>query len=101
MAFGRTCLIGDAAVALRPHAAAGSAKAAEDGYRLGEAMRETDGDVPAALAAWEPRQLALAHSVLARTREAGDRSQFHETWGVGDPIPFGLYEAGDSMMDST
>lgn len=99
MAFGRMCVIGDAAVALRPHAAAGSAKAAEDGYRLGEAMREAGGDVPAALAAWEPPQLALAHSVLARTRAAGDSSQFHETWRVGDPIPFGLYEIGDSMME--
>lgn len=99
MAFGRMCLIGDAAVALRPHAAAGSAKAAEDGYRLGEAIRAAGGDVRTALAAWEPGQLALAHAALTRTREAGDRSQFHETWRVGDPIPFGLYEVGDSMLE--
>ena len=36
MAFGRTCLIGDAAFAVRPHAAAGTAKAAEDGWVLAE-----------------------------------------------------------------
>jgi len=98
MAAGRMCLVGDAAVALRPHAAAGSAKAAEDGCRLGVALREAGGDVLAALAAWEPRQLALARRVLARTRQAGDRSQVHGTWRVGDPLPFGLHEVGDSIM---
>lgn len=98
MAFGRMCLIGDAAVALRPHAAAGSAKAAEDGYRLGEALRDAGGDVARALRAWEPRQLELARRVLERTRDAGDRSQFAESWRVGDPLPFGLYEQGDSIM---
>ena len=98
MAFQRQCLIGDAAFAARPHAAAGSAKAAEDGYRLAFAIRDTHGDVPAALARWEPAQLRLGHSVLARTREAGDSSQFHGTWMVGDPLPFGLYEVGDSIV---
>ena len=32
MAFGRVALIGDAAFAARPHAAAGTAKAAEDAF---------------------------------------------------------------------
>ena len=98
MVFGLTCLIGDAAFAARPHAAAGSAKAAEDGYRLGKAMRAEGGDVERALRRWEPEQLALVRSVLARTREAGDRSQFLGTWAVGDPLPFGLYAAGDSII---
>ncbi len=98
MAFGRQCLIGDAAFALRPHAAAGSAKAAEDGYRLGRAVRASGGDVPAALRAWEPRQLELGRRVLARTREAGQRAQFAGTWRTGDPLPFGLYEVGDSIV---
>jgi 2,6-dihydroxypyridine 3-monooxygenase len=98
MAFGRVCLIGDAAVAARPHAAAGTAKAAENGYKLAEAIRETGGDVPAALRQWEPGQLELGKRVLERTREAGRRSQFEGTWRVGDPLPFGLYEVGDSLM---
>ncbi|QQX89087.1 FAD-dependent monooxygenase (plasmid) [Cupriavidus necator] len=38
MAFGRVCLIGDAAFAVRPHAAAGSAKAAADAWALTEAI---------------------------------------------------------------
>jgi 2,6-dihydroxypyridine 3-monooxygenase len=98
MAFGRVCLIGDAAFALRPHAAAGSAKAADDAFRLGEAVRAHPGDVPAALAAWEPGRLALGRSVLARAREAGRRSQFECTWRPGAPLPFGLYRQGDSAM---
>jgi len=100
MAFGRVCLIGDAAFACRPHAAAGSAKAAEDAFQLSQALAATDGDVLAALAQWEPRQLELGRSVLERTRAAGQRSQFEGTWNVGDPLPFGLYRAGDSEMPS-
>jgi 2,6-dihydroxypyridine 3-monooxygenase len=98
MAFGRVCLTGDAAFTLRPHAAAGSAKAAEDAWRLGEAVRETGGDVVAALEAWESGQLKLGRQVLARTRDAGRRAQFEGTWEVGEPLPFGLYDVGDSSM---
>jgi 2,6-dihydroxypyridine 3-monooxygenase len=98
MAFGRVCLIGDAAFTLRPHAAAGTAKAAEDAWKLGEAVRKMGGDVVAALKRWEPGQLELGRQVLARTRDAGRRSQFEGTWRIGDPLPFGLYELGDSAM---
>ena len=98
MAFGRVALIGDAAFAARPHAAAGSAKAAEDAFKLSRAVKRSNGDVLAALKEWEPGQLALGRSVLARTREAGRRAQFEGTWRVGDPLPFGLYETGDSEM---
>lgn len=98
MAFGRVCLIGDAAFALRPHAAVGTAKAAEDAFKLGEAVRAADGDVVAALKEWEPGQLELGRVTLARTRDAGQRSQFEGTWRVGDPLPYGLYEVGDSSM---
>ena len=98
MAFGRACLIGDAAFALRPHAAAGTAKAAEDAWKLGEAVQRTGGDVAGALEAWEPDQLELGRRVLARARDAGRRSQFEGTWQVGEPLPFGLYETGDSSL---
>ena len=99
MAFGRVCLIGDAAFALRPHVAAGTAKAAEDGWRLADAVAGCDHDVPAALRRWEPAQLARGRSALARTRDAGERSQLRNTWQVGDALPFGLYEQGDSALD--
>src|SRR3954453_436522 len=99
MAFERACLIGDAAFALRPHAAVGSAKAAEDAWRLGDAMRAADFDVPAALRRWEPRQLALGRAALERTRRAGGRVQHTGDWAVGEPLPWGLYETGDSTLD--
>ncbi|MDG2382541.1 MAG: hypothetical protein P8N76_12800 [Pirellulaceae bacterium] len=54
MAFERTCLMGDAAFAARPHAAAGTAKTYADGRALRDALRDTDGDVQEALRIWEP-----------------------------------------------
>jgi 2,6-dihydroxypyridine 3-monooxygenase len=99
MAFGRVCVIGDAAFALRPHAAVGSAKAAEDAWRLGDAMRASGFDVPAALERWEPGRLALGRGALERTRRAGERVQHTGEWQVGEPLPWGLYEVGDSALD--
>ncbi len=98
MAFGRVCLLGDAAFAVRPHAAAGSAKAADDGWALDEALRRVGSDgasVPEALAAWEVDRLALGRSLLARNRDVGSRSQVTNTWQPGDPeLIFGLHAPG-------
>ncbi len=94
MVFGRACLLGDAAFSARPHAAAGTAKAADDGWALAAAL-EAAGEVPAALAAWEPRQLEVGRNLLERTRRIGRRSQIDNTWEPGDPdFIFGLYEPG-------
>jgi 2,6-dihydroxypyridine 3-monooxygenase len=98
MAFGRVCLIGDAASALRPHIAAGTAKAAEAAWMLADAVTACDHDVVAALETWEPQVLELEHHAVARTREAGISVQFDNTWTIGDPIPFGLRETGDSEI---
>ena len=98
MAFGRICLIGDAAFALRPHIAAGTAKAAEDAWKLGEAMQSCEGDVVAALERWEPGQLELGRRALQRSREAGDRAQVKSSWRMGEPLPLGLYRTGDSAL---
>lgn len=96
MAFGRVCLIGDAAFAVRPHAAAGTAKAAADGWALAEALTAADGDVPAALARWEGQQLTLGRALLARCRDIGDSSQFAGTFRPGDQrLIFGLAGPGD------
>src|ERR1700691_4530567 len=95
MAFGRTCLIGDAAFAVRPHAAAGTAKAADDAWALAEELTASGGDVPAALAAWERRQLSVGRALLARTRDIGNSSQFSGTFRPGDPkLIFGLHGPG-------
>ena len=92
MAFDRVCLIGDAAFAARPHAAAGTAKAAANAWALGEAVAASHGDVVAAVRAWEPEQLRLGRELTERTRLIGDRSQFRGDWDPGDPtFIFGLY----------
>jgi len=96
MVFGRSCMIGDAAFAVRPHAAAGTAKAAADAWMLRDALGSRPHDVGAALAEWEPQQLALGRSLLERTRAIGRRSQFDNTWRAGDPaLIFGLYGPGE------
>ncbi len=98
MAFGRVCLIGDAAYVARPHAAAGSAKACEDGFQLALALQANGFEINSALPHWENRQQQLGKAVVQRTREAGTRSQLSNTWQLGDPLPFGLYQVGDSEM---
>ena len=94
MAFGRVCLIGDAAFVARPHAAAGTAKAAADAWALAGALSSAPG-VESALREWEPGQLALGRNLLERTRRIGARSQFEGTWRPGDPeLIFGLTGPG-------
>ena len=95
MAQGRVALIGDAACASRPHAAAGTAKAAADAWALAAALGEAGGDIASALTKWEPAQLQLSDALLRRVVEMGERSQFHNTWLPGDPdLRFGLYGPG-------
>jgi len=95
MAFGRICLLGDAAMVVRPHAAAGTAKAAADGWALAEALEKYD-SVSLALEAYQNSQLALAKNLLERTRRVGAKSQFLNTWDPRDPeVIFGLHSPGN------
>ena len=95
MAQGRVALIGDAACAARPHAAAGTAKAAADAWTLANALGDAGGDVAAALAKWEPAQLELSHSLMRRAIAVGERFQVTNTSTPGDPsLRFGLYGPG-------
>jgi 2,6-dihydroxypyridine 3-monooxygenase len=96
MAFGRVCIMGDAAFGVRPHVAAGQAKACADAWALRDAIADCDGDVDRALALWEPGQLELGRTVVERSRQMGIRSQFAETMEPGDPTwKFGLWEPGN------
>ncbi|HEY3232508.1 MAG TPA: hypothetical protein VGJ87_24970 [Roseiflexaceae bacterium] len=96
MGFGRVCLMGDAAFLVRPHAAAGTAKAAADAWALSDAIERHGDDVMTALADWEPGQLALGRQLLERTRRIGRRSQFNGNWVPGDPeLIFGLHAPGE------
>jgi 2,6-dihydroxypyridine 3-monooxygenase len=95
MAFGRVCLIGDAAFVARPHAAAGTAKAAADAWALGEAMAGAGQEVARALRNWEASQLQLGRRLIARVKDLGRRSQFDGGWRPGDQsLRFGLWGPG-------
>jgi 2,6-dihydroxypyridine 3-monooxygenase len=96
MAFGRVCLMGDAAFTARPHAAAGTAKAAADAWALAAALEGKGVDVAAALREWEPGQLALGSELVERNRRMGERSQFLGTWYPEDTsLRFGLWGPGN------
>ncbi len=87
LARGRVCIIGDAGVAARPHAAAGSAKAASEAWLLAETLERTGGDdVPGTLDTWEAAALPQARALLERTRDMGARLQGTAgTWTPSDP----------------
>ena len=79
MAFGRACLIGDAGFVMRPHAAAGTAKAAANAWGLAQAMENAD-SIPDALKAWEPEQLQIGRDLVRRTQRLGFASQVDGSW---------------------
>jgi len=74
MAFGRACLLGDAAFVVRPHTAAATAKAAVDATALADALRRDPGDVPAALRSWERSQLPYGQDLTNYGVSLGGRS---------------------------
>lgn len=96
MVFGRVCLVGDAGFVARPHAAAGTAKGGEEAWLLARALADADADLTTALADWEKTVLELGGALVARSRWAGERAQYEGTWEVGEPLPFGLRQSGDS-----
>ncbi|MGA0894734.1 MAG: NAD(P)-binding protein [Ilumatobacteraceae bacterium] len=94
MVMGRVALLGDGAFSARPHAAAGTAKAAEDGWKLVAALQAHDA-VSDALLHWETSQMELGRRLVERARDLGERSQFRNTWRPGDPdLAFGLFGPG-------
>ena len=76
MAFGRACLVGDAAFIPRPHTAASTAKAVANATALAESLSSQGDGVAAALKAWEPAQIRLGRRLEAHGRALGDGSQF-------------------------
>ena len=100
MTAGRVALIGDAAFAARPHAAAGTAKAAADAWDLSLALAASPDDVGAALAAWETPCLHRGRSLVTRARRLGTMAQVEGRFEGDDPeIIFGLDRPGDSSFD--
>lgn len=83
MAFGRVCLIGDAAFVPRPHTAASTSKAVSNAVDLAARVGAPGGDVVGALKGWETRQLDLGNYLAVYGKALGDRSQFGRGWGRG------------------
>jgi 2,6-dihydroxypyridine 3-monooxygenase len=91
MALGRICLLGDAGVTGRPHAAAGGAKAAANAWALAAALAEAGDDVEEALRRWEPAQLEQGRALLAKVVHMGGLLQTGGAFVPGDPAcRFGL-----------
>ena len=94
MRFNNACLLGDAGCIARPHAAAGTAKAAEDAWVLSDALNHSS-SLSQALEEYEEKQLKLGRQLVERTQQIGGRSQVYNNWDPQDPIfLFGLKEPG-------
>jgi 2,6-dihydroxypyridine 3-monooxygenase len=97
LSAGRLCLLGDAGFVARPHAAAGTAKAAFEARVLASCLEGCDADTaPEALVRYDALARAAGQALVARSRTAGERAQRLGTWRVGEPLPFGLRRSGDS-----
>jgi 2,6-dihydroxypyridine 3-monooxygenase len=94
MVFNSACLLGDAANIARPHAAAGTAKAAEDAWVLCDSINHS-ASIGEALKKYEQKQLEIGSRLVKRTQEIGLRSQTNNNWDPKDPIfLFGLKDPG-------
>jgi 2,6-dihydroxypyridine 3-monooxygenase len=79
----RVLIQGDAASAIRPHVAAGAAKACADAWALRNQLAAHD-DLDAALEQWEASQLTLARTVVAKSAAMGRASQVDGVMVPGD-----------------
>jgi len=77
MVAGRIVIIGDAAAIPRPHTAASTSKAAANALALVDELRSSPDDTAAALARWEPDQVALGKYLHQQGIQSGDYLLFH------------------------
>jgi 2-polyprenyl-6-methoxyphenol hydroxylase-like FAD-dependent oxidoreductase len=80
MVAGRVVIIGDAAAIPRPHTAASTSKAAANALALADELQASPDDIPAALARWEPPQVALGRYLRRQGTQAGDFLLFHRSY---------------------
>jgi len=69
--FGRVALAGDAAFVARPHAGAGTTKAALDAACLADSIGDTGGDLDAGLARYQRRQQPFGKALVELNRDEG------------------------------
>ncbi len=73
LVFGRLCLMGDAAIVVRPHTAGATAKAAGDALALAEALGR-EPDIDRALAGWERDRLDYGRGLAGYGIALGKRT---------------------------
>jgi 2-polyprenyl-6-methoxyphenol hydroxylase-like FAD-dependent oxidoreductase len=71
MVFGRVALAGDAAFVARPHAGAGTTKAALDAASLADSIRDAGDDLAAGLKNYERMQLPFGKALVEVNQEEG------------------------------
>src|SRR5580693_6903396 len=71
LVFGRVVLAGDAAFVARPHAGAGTTKAALDAACLADSIRDAGGDLAAGLQHYQRMQLPFGRALVEVNREEG------------------------------
>jgi 2-polyprenyl-6-methoxyphenol hydroxylase-like FAD-dependent oxidoreductase len=76
---GRVAVIGDAAAIPRPHTAASTSKAAANALALADELQAFHDDIPAALARWEPDQIALGKHLRQQGSQTGDYLLFNRS----------------------
>jgi 2-polyprenyl-6-methoxyphenol hydroxylase-like FAD-dependent oxidoreductase len=69
--FGRVALVGDAAFVARPHAGAGTTKAAVDGATLAHCLQEAHGDIDMGLARYDQAQRRFGRALVDLSRQEG------------------------------
>lgn len=80
MVAGRIVITGDAAAIPRPHTAASTSKAAANALALADELQASPDDIPAALARWEPPQIALGRYLRRQGTQSGDFLLFHRSY---------------------
>lgn len=79
MAFGRVCILGDAAFVPRPHTAASTSKAATNAVALANTIANySNAGIVEALKKWEPSQIEIGNYLKYLGISLGDRSQFNQ-----------------------
>ena len=71
MVFGRVALAGDAAFVARPHAGAGTTKAALDAACLADSIRDAGADLAAGLRNYERMQLPFGRALVEVNQQEG------------------------------
>jgi len=71
LVFGRVALAGDAAFVARPHAGAGTTKAALDAACLADSIRDAGDDLGSGLAHYERMQLPFGQALVELNRQEG------------------------------